>query len=275
MSRVTVLVNDEMPEGLEAEHGFAALIEHRGFRLLFDTGASGAVIRNAVRLGIDLARIDAVLLSHGHCDHTGGLDAVLDRNATARVFLHANAMIPRYSRHPGKPPHTNGMPSSAARRLFAQETRITWTPGPTRVAEGLLATGEIPRRNDFEDTGGAFFLDPEGTKPDALLDDQSVAIETAAGLVLVTGCAHSGIVNTLDRVADLSGGKRIHAVIGGLHLGRADERRLDATVAAIERHGVSCLLPLHCTGARAVERLAGKLREKVLGLSGGVVVSFT
>ncbi|MEA1950653.1 MAG: MBL fold metallo-hydrolase, partial [Planctomycetota bacterium] len=116
-------------------------------------------------------------------------------------------------------------------------------------------TGQVPRRNDFEDTGGPFYLDQACTEPDPLLDDQALYIETRAGVVVVLGCAHSGVVNILDHVADLTGRDQIHAVMGGMHLGRATSQRLLATSEVIKRYGIKKIGTAHCTGMRATSYL--------------------
>jgi 7,8-dihydropterin-6-yl-methyl-4-(beta-D-ribofuranosyl)aminobenzene 5'-phosphate synthase len=258
--KVTILMDNRAhQEGLAVEHGLSIFIEHRGFRLLFDTGKSAALIENAAKLGVDLSTLDAVVLSHGHYDHTGGLAAVLARNRRLRVYLHPRAMMPRYGRKEGRPPHPNGMPVASAVVLMKREEEIAWTAHPTAIAEGIHVTGPVPRVNDLETPGGPFFDDAEGVTPDTIEDDQSLWIETEQGIVVVAGCAHAGIVNTMDYIAQLAGVERMHAVIGGLHLGAASNERLEATVAALRRRRVERLLPLHCTGDQAAAYLAEQL----------------
>jgi 7,8-dihydropterin-6-yl-methyl-4-(beta-D-ribofuranosyl)aminobenzene 5'-phosphate synthase len=137
--------------------------------------------------------------------------------------------------------------------VFAGE-RVLVTE-PTRLTDRLWLTGPVPRRTDFEDTGGAFFLDEACTRPDPLADDQAVFVETSFGTVVILGCAHAGIINTLWRIRELTGNRPIHTVIGGTHLVNASPERLDRTVAELRRLDIQRLLTCHCTGFSSQVRL--------------------
>ena len=121
--------------------------------------------------------------------------------------------------------------------------------------EGVFVTGEIPRANTYEDTGGAFFLDAAGTQPDPLMDDQALVIDLGRSVVLLLGCAHSGVVNTLNHVQHLTNGKPVSAVIGGLHLGSASDERIQQTIARLRNTQLEMLAPAHCTGWPATAQL--------------------
>jgi len=267
--RITALVEDTATEGgLLAEHGLAFWIEADGHRLLFDTGQGMALRHNAEALGIDLRQADAVVLSHGHYDHSGGLVDALAGGRPA-VFLHPDAIDPKYGRRKHPPHREIGIPRRCAEVLSASASSITWTGSPTEVGPGGWVTGEIPRSTSFEDTGGPFYRDPDCTEPDPLADDQAMFLDTRAGLVVVVGCAHSGVVNTLRYVAGQTDGRPIHALLGGMHLLRADRDRLDATAAAFDEYGIERLAPAHCTGSAAVRylwaRLGGRCEECSVG----------
>jgi 7,8-dihydropterin-6-yl-methyl-4-(beta-D-ribofuranosyl)aminobenzene 5'-phosphate synthase len=120
---------------------------------------------------------------------------------------------------------------------------------------GLFATGEIPRQTEYEDVGGRFFLDAKSQHPDPLVDDQALFFESGEGLVVLLGCAHAGVVNTLLHVERLTGGKRFHAVLGGMHLLNASSERLQKTIAALEQRDLHLLVPMHCTGWPATPAL--------------------
>ena len=143
---------------------------------------------------------------------------------------------------------------------------------PTQVTERLRLTGPVPRRTDFEDTGGAFFLDEACTQPDPIVDDQAAFVETALGTVVILGCAHSGIVNTLWHIHELTDGRPIHTVIGGTHLVRASAERMDRTVAELRRLNIARLLPCHCTGFPAQVRLWNEFPERCAVCPTGTVV---
>jgi 7,8-dihydropterin-6-yl-methyl-4-(beta-D-ribofuranosyl)aminobenzene 5'-phosphate synthase len=123
------------------------------------------------------------------------------------------------------------------------------------VLNGLTVTGTVPRNTDFEDTGGPFFLDAACTRPDPLVDDQAVFFESREGLVVLLGCAHSGVVNTLHYISELTGGKPIHAVLGGMHLVQASPQRLERTIESLRTWHTPLLAPGHCTGMAATAAL--------------------
>jgi len=130
----------------------------------------------------------------------------------------------------------------------------------------------VPRRNDFETTGGAFFRDEACRQPDELVDDQAAFLESPSGTVVILGCAHAGIVNTLRYVRELAPGRPIHTVIGGTHLAAAGPERMDRTVEALKELDVRRIWPLHCTGFAAAARLWEALPGRVSVCPVGSVV---
>jgi len=272
--RITVLVDNRAGEGLTAEHGFALWVEAGGRRLLFDTGAGKALAPNAAALGLDPARTQALVLSHGHWDHTGGIAWLRRQAPLLEVFAHPGVVQPRYSIRDGSA-RAIQMPGEAMAALDALEpARVHWVQAPLELAPGVGLTGPIPRETDFEDPGGPFYLDPEGRRPDPIEDDLALWIRTGKGLVVCVGCAHAGLVNTLRQVGRLHPGEGVRAVMGGLHLGAASPRRLDRTVAALAEMGLERVVPCHCTGDDAVARLQEALGDRVTPGAAGMSFTF-
>ncbi len=268
--RITVLAeNTARGADLLAEHGLAVWIEADRRRILFDTGQGKVLRHNARQLEVPLEATEMVVISHGHFDHTGGLKDVLDAAGPIDLYMHPKALGETYHREKGPPHRAIGMAGFDKQALQRQTRRLIWTRQPTELTDGVHVTGEIPRRNDFEDTGGPFYLDASCNAPDPLLDDQAMYLETPAGIVVVLGCAHAGVVNTLDYVAELTGRDQIHAVLGGMHLIRASTRRLEATVAALRRYRVRRIGAAHCTGVRATSYLWSQLPEQCFECSVG------
>jgi 7,8-dihydropterin-6-yl-methyl-4-(beta-D-ribofuranosyl)aminobenzene 5'-phosphate synthase len=268
--RVTVLAENVVRRPrLRAEHGLAFWVEANGHRVLFDTGQGEVLRHNAFHLGIPLPSIETVAVSHGHFDHTGGLKDLLGLGSRIDLYLHPAALGEKYAKEKDPPHRSIGIPDFDESTLRRRVRNLIWTRTPRELVAGVHVTGEIPRRNDFEDTGGPFYLDESCTQPDPLLDDQALYVETSAGLVVILGCAHAGVVNTLDYVAELTGRQHIHAVLGGMHLVRATPERLEATVKALQRYGVRRVGTAHCTGAHATAHLWSELPDRCFECSVG------
>ncbi len=261
--RITVLVeNTARGAGLLSEHGLAFWIEADGCRILFDTGQGAVLYHNAEYLEVPIQTAEIIAISHGHFDHTGGLADTLESTNGVDLYLHPAALEKKFGKEKIPPHRDIGIPNLGEQELRQRARKVVFTTEPTELMKGVHLTGEIPRRNDYEDTGGPFYLDKECTRPDPLLDDQALYIETPAGIVVVLGCAHSGVVNTLDYVADLTGNEQIHAVMGGMHLGRASSQRLLATSEVIKRYGIKKIGTAHCTGQKATSHLWSHLPDE-------------
>ncbi len=269
---VTLLVNDAAGSGdLLGEHGLAFWVRWGSARILFDTGQGRTLDRNARRLRVALAETDAVVLSHGHYDHAGGLAHVLHSAPRVRVYAHPSAFAPKYCRD------DDGTSRSIGSRLSGEQVRHRageWIPttGPTEVCPGLFVTGPIPRTTDFEDTGGAFFLDRTCQQDDPFVDEQAIFFDTVGGVVVLLGCAHAGVINTLRYVRELTGGKAIHAVLGGMHLRAASQDRLSRTIEALRDFNVVRLGPAHCTGMSASARMWASFPEQCFSCHVGTTV---
>ncbi|MBN1942759.1 MAG: MBL fold metallo-hydrolase [Phycisphaerae bacterium] len=253
--RITVLVENTAGKGgLLGEHGLSFWIELDDKKILFDTGQGKAIRENAAVLHIPLDQADAVIVSHGHYDHTGGLGDVLQRTRGIPVYAHRAAFAPKYARNFDGTSRDIGITSTDEPGV-RERNKLLLVEGVTDVYNGLRLTGPIPRVTDFEDVGGDFYIDPQCTQPDELPDDMAAFLETPAGTVVILGCAHAGVVNTLRYVQSLTGRQPIHTVLGGMHLVNAGPERMDKTVAELRRLNVRRLMPCHCTGPAATTRL--------------------
>ncbi len=253
--RITTLAEDTVNRGgLLAEHGLAFWIELGGRRFLFDAGQGLALVGNARRLGIRLERAGAVVVSHGHYDHTGGLAAVLRLPGERRVYAHPAALLPKYARNDDGSARAIGIPREGEKAI-RERAELVLTGEPAELGAGLLLTGPVPRRTDYEDVGGPYFTDAVCLQSDALPDDQAVFVEMPGGTVVILGCAHAGVINTLNYIRELTGGRPIQAVVGGMHLLHAGPVRLERTLSELRRLDPKRLWPCHCTGFSAAARI--------------------
>jgi len=246
-----------------AEHGWSVCVEWSNQRWLFDTGQGRVLSHNASASGIDLGSMTGVMLSHGHYDHTGGLvDLLQDRHSPLMLYAHPRVFDDKYH-GAAKALRYIGVPPSVRRGLHTVAVDFVPTRCPVELPNGLCVTGEIPRMHPQEEDEHTFYCDQEGRDPDPLVDDQAMFLDTAKGTVVVLGCAHAGVINTLDYIQSLTGGSRIQAVIGGMHLGGVSDQRLGWTLDELQRFDMQLLAPAHCTGARSIAALWNAFPEVI------------
>jgi len=261
--------------GVLGEHGLAWWIDTGSHRVLFDTGQGMALSHNATRLNIDLSRTDAIVLSHGHTDHVGGLEEALALAPQATLYLHPRAIDAKFTgsdRNPrGRRISIEFVETEAFR---AGGRRVVATREPVEMVPGVWTTGEVPRETDFEDTGGPFFLDERMSQPDPLLDDQSLFLPTSKGTIVIFGCAHAGAVNTLRHILRLTNNAPVRAIYGGLHLENASPRRIDETVRALRACHPHRMGFCHCTGLHAIRRLWDEFPDACMQTNAGMRMEF-
>lgn len=263
VSTLTVVVNNVAADGLTAEHGYALHVATPQGNILLDTGQK-SLMDNLQTLQISPEKIDKLVLSHGHYDHSGGVADLLAANRGAEIYLHSAAFEPRYA-WDGKKSESVRMPLPDMNAVMHhKDDKTHWLTRPMELLPGVGVTGPIPRKNEFEDTGGEFYLDPDGTDVDSIKDDIALWIRTPEGLVVCIGCCHSGLINTLDHIVAVTGEKRIRTIIGGMHLLHATSTRLRRTVAELKKFSIGSIIACHCSGETAVEFLQNELEAKVV-----------
>ena len=266
-----LLAGGDTDDALRAEHGFSVLVTiakgGRETRVLFDAGRTpDGLVENMRRLDLPPDDIDIIVLSHGHWDHVTGMDGLVGQlgRANMPVLIHPQFWTRRRLAFPGRDPVE--LPTTSKNALQGAGFEIVEQGQPSFLLDGsLLVTGEVDRTTEFERGFPGHEAHRHGAwQPDPLiLDDQAlVAMVRGHGLVVLTGCGHSGIINILHYVRELTGENRIHAVLGGFHLsGRAFEPIIAPTSDALGEFSPDFLVPAHCTGWRATHALAARFPE--------------
>ncbi len=274
-ARFTILCENSVgvPFDVIGEHGFACFVETPEGNYLFDTGQGYGIVQNSMALDKDLRSVAAIMISHGHYDHTGGLPAVLKQKGPVDVFGHKD-MFARRIWTKDETVRDIGIPF---RRPYLESLGARFRLGTemVQVGPGIYLTGEVPRKSAFEKGDANMTLIAEDGKqiqPDPLRDDLSLLADTDKGLVVVLGCAHAGMINILDYAIERLGKDRIFAVIGGTHLGFADSRQFEKTLEVIERYRIERVGVSHCTGLEKASRLHAKLGERFFFGSVGAVL---
>jgi 7,8-dihydropterin-6-yl-methyl-4-(beta-D-ribofuranosyl)aminobenzene 5'-phosphate synthase len=262
-ARITILSTMLADTKGLGEWGFAALVEADGHRLLFDTGARPeTVLANARELGVDLSGATEVILSHHHGDHTGGLLALRralmkDRpEAMSRCFVGRGIFLPR--------PREGGRDSNETLALKAPYEatggRFVEVSEPTAIGPGIWLTGPVPRKHPERNwSGRGQVRTAEGLVEDTIPEDMSLVLDTERGLVVLAGCGHAGVINTLEFARERIREAPVFALVGGLHLFDADGATLDWTADKLRGMSLGHLLGAHCTGIESVYTLRGRL----------------
>ena len=257
MLRLAVLVdNIARRKGHLAQHGFSLLCETDSVRILFDTGATGEVLlRNAAAIGTDLSSVRHIVLSHGHWDHGGGLIEAFDACPEAHAWIPAGALLPRWSRSGGTPERDIALPVEVRERLVRDRRRWTEVSEPVELAEGARLTGPVPGTRPAWTHKDLLRNTVLGIADD-VPEEQALVFDTPRGLVVVVGCAHYGPDNLLDAVDRMHPGRRVLALVGGLHLESIPPDALERLAARLIGAGVELVVPCHCSGPAAAFRLS-------------------
>jgi len=262
---VTILSENTAPRfPLVGEYGFSALVKVDDNSILFDTGSADALYKNAAHLGIKLDEVNAVAISHGHYDHTGGLLSFFEKYGPRKVYAHPNIFAKR-----PKPISKSEIMQIGCRfsqeQLEAVGAEFIFCKEYAPIFPNVYISGEIPHLTEYEDVGGDFKIETtSGLIKDDLIDDMAVIIDHPQGLIIISGCAHAGIINIIEHAIKTTNKTSVQAVIGGTHLMTASQYRIDRTIEALNDYNVKRIILSHCTGFYAAAKLYTALGDKVI-----------
>jgi len=271
MEFITLCENTAAKPGFMAEWGWSILVQVSDKTVLFDTGMSSVAVHNADKLGIDLHSIDKIVLSHAHRDHTGGLREVLRRTGEIDIVAHPGIWDLKYKRSSAEEKaEYNGIPF--AREELEKFASFNLTKEPVYISENIVTTGEIPITTDFETIEPYFYIKQMGTfQHDTFADDLALIVKMEKGLVIILGCAHRGMINTLRHARNLTGEERVYAVIGGTHLYPKNDDQIGKTIESLKEMDVQKIGVSHCTGFHAATRLAQAFGDRFFVNNAGMI----
>ena len=260
---LTVLVDNHtfIDEYYLGEPALCIYLEADGKRVMLDTGYSDIYLKNAEKMGIDLTKLDTIVLSHGHDDHTKGLEYFPKKDGSIQLLAHPLAFHPKK-----REPLSIGCPFSEEelRGMF----QVKLSAEPVRLTEHLWFLGEIPRENDFENQNPVAEVLEDGVwKPDYMKEDTALVYEDREGIYVITGCSHSGICNICEYAKKVTGKGRILGLIGGFHLFEEDAEQIRKTADYLAGEKIGALYPCHCTCFHAKCAIQNRSKIGEVGVS--------
>lgn len=280
--KVTTLADNVVYDSrLLGQFGFSALLEIRDHKkrkhiIMFDTGSKKTALLNNIKaLKLDLSQLECIVLSHGHYDHTSATVEVIKKaKPKVKVIAHPNAFLLKFKIEKGKRKH-HGMPRGEGKldiqKAGAQIVEVT---NPTEIIPGVVTSGEIKRTTPYEKFAWKKITVVDGKEVrDQLLDDQALFINiTRKGVLVLCGCAHAGLINTLKCALQLAKAKKLYGFIGGTHLIRPKKNRLKETIAGLKQFDMQLVSPAHCTGHKSIAAINQAFPEAfVLNYAGRII----
>jgi 7,8-dihydropterin-6-yl-methyl-4-(beta-D-ribofuranosyl)aminobenzene 5'-phosphate synthase len=249
--------------GLLGEHGLAFLVEVDDYTILFDTGTGSTIINNLEILKTDLSRVNVIVLSHGHGDHMGGLEHVLQKGGPKPVYVHPDIFLTKAIVADGKVTYSHLKTRSEYEKEGAQ---FVLREASKEIIDDLWLVGPVERIVPADDVRMPLrhIKTETGLIPDSLREEQFLAIKTPQGLVLVLGCTHNGIINTIEEAVKATGEKRIHTIIGGLHLCEVPRARIQELSLYFKKIDLKQLICNHCVGQEATAEFYHQLGDRLL-----------
>ena len=277
-TKITILCENTVGRVIgSGEHGFSAFVETDHDNSLFDTGNGHAIVSNSLALNKDLRTARRVFLSHGHSDHTGGLPEALKLTGKVDVHAHPSIFLDRIAVRKVEGGEVRRFAGLVYKKTYLEFLGANFVLNQefSEVQKGLFLTGEVPRRTSFEKNDPSLFVETDGKMvQDTLMDDQSLVLDTGKGLILLLGCAHSGMMNIVHHVVNKTGKQKFKAILGGTHLDFLTPEQLEESIKALKQMEIEKIGVSHCTGMKAASRLHQEFGNRFVYGCVGTVFDF-
>ncbi len=257
--KVTIVVDNYVSKrDFLSEHGFSMLLEEGGHKYLFDSGQGMVLLHNLNLIGVKINDIEKIILSHGHDDHTGGLKFFMENHIYPEIIAHSDVIYPKFKIQ-GEVKKDIGL------KFVLDRFDLKFSKEPIKLSEKIIFSGEVPKPNKWELEETAYFREEKGEMvKDSFSDDASLFVKLNEGLLVLTGCAHSGIINIIQYGMSITGETKLFGIIGGMHLKNASAKRVKRTVQYLSNYNPQLITVSHCTGLIAGAALRNALGDKVI-----------